>query len=289
MDDKLLETHSTYLDAHLRYMKNVRGVESPAEYLSDYLGYTEVADPYKNYPLDLVYRVSSLIPADVMLVLKSPNITKSSVSSGQGTSEDALIAEYISEEEPRPRKIQKIRQISSVWLANWFAKHPGPQVRLKKLVEAGIEGEYIPESWRGREKEFLKPSPSKNEVNSVEDIPADKTSPEISSFFEYFYVTELSQLRAPTSKWPFHLEEQVLAKQYLKKEIDTVDPKLIIASGEKPQSVMKELAVEQLDDELYRLERSDGSDRYLLVLDHPSYPSADYSRAVEVFQQLSFE
>lgn len=288
MEDSLLKVHSAYLDAHLRYMKKVRNVESPAEYLSNYLGFTKSVDAYESYPLELVYRVPSLTPADVMLVLKNPNITESSVSNGEGTSEDALMAEYISEDDPRPRKIEQMRQITAVWMANWFTNHPGPQVRLKKLVEAGIEGGYIPERWKGSEKECLQPSPGKEEVNSVEDIPADKSSPEISSFFEYFYVTELSNLRAPTNKWPFHLEEQVLAKQYLRKEIETVDPKLIIATGGKPQSVTKELAVERLDEELYRLEGSEGSDRYLLALDHPSYPSADYSRAEEIFQRISF-
>ena len=288
MGDRLLGVHSAYLDTHLRYMSSVRNVESPAEYLSNYLGFTKAVGAYESYPLDLVYRVPTLTPADVMLVLKNPNITELSVSKGEGTSEDALIAEYISEEDPRPRNIEKMRQITAVWMANWFTNHPGPQVRLKKLVEAGIEGGYVSERWSGREKECLKPSPGKDEVNSVEDIPEDKSSPEISTFFKYFYVTELSKLRAPTSKWPFHLEEQVLAKQYLRKEIEIVDPKLIIATGGKPQSVTKELAVERLDEELYRLEGSDGSDRYLLVLDHPSFPSADYSRAVEVFQQIPF-
>lgn len=104
---------------------------------------------------------------------------------------------------------------------------------------------------------------------------ADSTA-EVSSVFKDLYITELSKLRAPTGNWPFHLEERILQKYYLRNEIQAVKPKLVIGMGQRPRQVLTELASERISDRSYHLPTSDKSPRFLITLDHPFYPSADY-------------
>jgi len=289
MDQSLIDVHATHLQSHLRYIQEERNVSSPADYFREYLGFSNIDSAYENYPLDIIYRVPSLSPAEVMIVLKNPNISESSVSSGGGTGEDILLDKYLNGTDSPEDKVEKIEDVSRIWISEWFADNHGPQARLKKIVGHGIEGGYIPDIEDKSEKQLLLPTVRKEDVDSPGEIPTDVPTEEISGFHNRFYVTELSKLRAPQNEWPFHLEEQVIAKDYLRNEIEVVDPTLVIAMGDKPRTVVKEFGVESVGENLYRLTGFEDSDRYLLVLDHPSYPPADYSPAAEAFSRLDLK
>lgn len=76
MSAPLLNVHQAYITAHLKYLTQNRGISTPGDYFTNSLDFTDIAPEYHEYPLNLIYRVFSLNPADIMIVLKNPNVTQ---------------------------------------------------------------------------------------------------------------------------------------------------------------------------------------------------------------------
>lgn len=292
MTDEVLNVHSAFLRTHAQYMRRVRGAKTPTEYFQEYLDYENPSSEFSDYPLEVVFRVPSLSPADVMLVLKNPGISEGWVSGESPPREDQVMNEVLSEETTRLEKIRGLARVTAPHVANWFADHPGPQVRMKKLTTTAVESGYLPRNTDidPTSKQYFLPRTPIQEITSRDDAPLDIPTNETAPIYDDFYVTELAKFRAPTGDWPFHQEESVIAKQYVRKEIETVNPKLVIALGKRPSRVLREMSVQTIDnagtDKLYKLTEVGERSRFLLTLPHPSYPGADYSPARAAFDLL---
>jgi len=288
MDDDVVNVHTGYVRAHLRYMRRVRNVESPADYLTTYPDFSAPPEEYQVAPLDLVYRIPSLHRSDVMLVLKNPNITAERINEGMYW-EDRLIKRMLSGTSDLTERIRALSRVSAPHIADYFVKHPGPQVRMKKLVRAAAAGGYLnADALSDGPKPYLRPSKPVEDLDSPSDVPLGTDWGDIAPVYGDFYVTELCKLRAPTGSWPFHQEERVISKQYLRREIEAVDPTLVVALGKRPSNVLREIAEDAVQQsnatDLYHLRSVNGSTRYLLTLQHPSYPRADYAAAEKSFE-----
>jgi len=281
MSAELIKLHRERIDEHLQYMEGERDVRFAKEYLTEYPDFDDIHPVYTDALIDITYRVHSLEPADVMVVMKNPNMVD-----GSPTAEDRFLLQYLDETDSRTERVQKISQVAVDWLSRWLVEHPGPQIRMKQLVKMLSDMGVIDNV--EEPKQYLSPSDLLSKQDSVPD-PTEETPPtsagETADVFRDIYFTNLCKFRAPTGTLPLYAEELVLAKTYLENEINLVNPRLVIGTGTKPGNILRELATEEIRDGLYRIETQNSEPTYLLNLQHPSYPKADYTAARENIQR----
>jgi hypothetical protein len=267
-------------------LQKLHGIETPADYLREYVGVSDPVKGYNSAPFDVLYRAPCYSQSEMAIVLKNPNITPADVEAANVDStlnsqdppnrrigEDYRILNNLSNNQSLSERFKTVSRESAYGIGGWFTNHPGPQVRMKELIrEVDTAGLIELES---RDDETVKSYLSPQENNKTGRHGPEVAPEDIAEVYDDFYVTELCKLRAPTGNWPFSPEEESIAKWYLIRELKAVNPDIIFVLGQKPTSTLSSFANEQIEPNLYRSRAFNGA--YIITLDHPSYPQADYS------------
>lgn len=87
----LVDIHAEYISKHMLDMLE-EGVENPKEYFEHENGgdIEEVGNRYEDYPMEVVFSISSCTPSDIMVILRNPGLSNSSVVGCPGGTEILL-------------------------------------------------------------------------------------------------------------------------------------------------------------------------------------------------------